>query len=47
MNVDRWRGTGRPKKDRWVCVTNDMKEKKSDSGEWKKKRVALTKLRMG
>ena len=42
MNVDGWRGRGRPKK-RWMdCVTNDMLEKGVDDamtvnrGEWKK-----------
>ena len=41
INVDGWRGRGRPKK-RWMdCVTNDMLEKGVDDamtanrGEWK------------
>ena len=43
MNVDGWRGRGRPKK-RWMdCVRDDMNEKgvndsvTFDRGEWKKK----------
>ena len=42
MNVDGWRGRGRPKKIWMDCVTNDMLEKGVDDamtanrGEWKK-----------
>ena len=43
MNIDGWRGRGRPKK-RWMdCVRDDMNEKgvndsvTFDRGEWKKK----------
>ena len=43
INVDRWRGRGRPKK-RWMdCVKNDMKEQgvsdsmTDDRTAWKKK----------
>jgi hypothetical protein len=48
MNVEGWRGRGRPKK-RWIdCVRQDMREMAvsdemtSDRGEWREKTFCAT-----
>jgi hypothetical protein len=47
MNVEGWRGSGRPKKRLIDCVKQDMREMAvcdemtSDRGEWKEKRRLL------
>ena len=39
MNIDGWRGSGRPKKIWMDCVTNDMLEKGVDDADGKQRRV--------
>ncbi|CAH0695515.1 unnamed protein product [Spodoptera exigua] len=53
INVDGWRGRGRPKKIWMDCVRSDMEDRRvsdsvtSDRTEWKKKHIAPTPNKKG